>query len=334
MGMRDYLFKRTTNTILTIIAVIIINFFLFRIMPADPVDIMVSPLASKDFIMSPEVKEKLLRELGLDQPLWVQFTRYIRDLVTLNFGNSFINRQPVIEIIAERTMNTVILMLAGNLVSIFLAVTIGVFSAWKRGEKIDIASLISALTLSSMPMFWVGGIMLLLFSIRLDWFPLFGTVSIGVTYSGALEYIYDYLHHLFLPAMTMGLVGYGGLYLIMRSSMLDVFTEDHILTARAIGLSDRTILFNNALKNAMLPLVTIIAIRLGYMISGSLLTETVFSWPGLGLTIFTAVNARDYPILQAVFLVITTIVIIANFVADIIYGYIDPRVQVGTGKMK
>jgi peptide/nickel transport system permease protein len=183
-------------------------------------------------------------------------------------------------------------------------------------------------------MFWVGGIMLLIFSIRLDWFPLFGTVSIGVTYSGALEYILDYLHHLFLPAITMGLVGYGGLYLIMRSSLLDVFTEDYILTARAIGLSDSTIIFNNALKNAMLPLVTIIAIRLGYMFSGSLLTETVFSWPGLGLTIYNAVNSRDYPVLQAVFLVITIIVIMANFIADIIYGYIDPRVQVGTDKIK
>jgi peptide/nickel transport system permease protein len=303
-------------------------------MPANPVDIMVSPLASKDFMLNPEAKEKLLHELGLDQPLWVQFIRYITDLVTLNFGNSFINNQPVMEILGERTMNTVILMLAGNLVAIFLAVTIGVVSAWKRGETTDIASLISALTLSSMPMFWVGGIMLLIFSIRLDWFPLFGTVSIGVTYSGALEYILDYLHHLFLPAITMGLVGYGGLYLIMRSSLLDVFTEDYILTARAIGLSDSTIIFNNALKNAMLPLVTIIAIRLGYMFSGSLLTETVFSWPGLGLTIYNAVNSRDYPVLQAVFLVITIIVIMANFIADIIYGYIDPRVQVGTDKIK
>jgi peptide/nickel transport system permease protein len=142
-------------------------------------------------------------------------------------------------------------------------------------------------------------------------------------------YLSDYLRHLFLPMITMTLVSFGGLLLIVRSALLDVFSEDYILTARAIGLKDRTIIFKNALNNAMLPLITIIAINLGFMIGGSLLTETVFSWPGLGLTIYEAVMYRDYPVLQGTFLIITIIVVIANFLAEIVYGYADPRVRSG-----
>lgn len=329
MSARQYFLKRVIFMITTIFAVIIVNFFLFRVMPASPVDILISPLQGGGEKMGPEIREALMHELGLDRPLYVQFLIYLKDVATLNLGRSFITPRPVINIISERLVNTLVLMVTGNTLSIFMAVSLGVIAAWRRGTKTDLGSLISALTLSSMPMFWVGGIILLVFAVRLDLFPMFGTARIGYSHPNPVSYLIDYVHHLTLPMITMALVSFGGLFLIMRNSLLDVFSEDYVLTARAIGLPERVIIFKNSLRNAMLPLITIIAIRLGFMFSGSLLTETVFSWPGLGLTIYQAVNARDYPILQGTFLVITILVVFMNFIAEIVYGYVDPRVRSG-----
>jgi len=331
MSSREYFLRRTTICIVTIFAVIVINFFLFRIMPSNPVDILISPLMGQEK-MGPEVREALMRDLGLDKPLYIQFFVYLKNVFTLNFGLSFVSPRPVAKIIRERLVNTLVLMLSGNILSVLIAVVLGVIAAWKRGSKTDIASLISALTLTSMPMFWVGGIILLVFSVRLDLFPMYGTVRIGYSHPNLISYLSDYLHHLTLPMITMALVSFGGLFLIMRNSLLDVFSEDYILTGKAIGLSERTIIFKNALKNAMLPLITIIAIRLGFMIGGSLLTETVFAWPGLGYTIYQAVEYRDYPVLQGAFLIITIIVVISNFIAELVYGYVDPRVRTGANR--
>ena len=331
MGTREYVIKRAAICVTTIFTIIVVNFFLFRVMPANPVDMMINPLLGRE-AARPEIREALIRSLGLDKPLWIQFIVYLREILSGKFGVSFAAHRPVLEMIAGRFVNTLVLMVTGNILSILLAVMLGVVAAWKRGGLADISSLISALTLSSMPMFWVGGIIILIFSVHLDWFPMFGTTTLGMSHPNTLSYIYDYLNHLFLPMITMTLVSFGGLFLIMRNALLDVFSEDYILTARAAGLNNRTIIFNNALRNAMLPLVTIVAIRLGFMIGGSLLTETVFSWPGLGLTIYQAVNARDYPLLQGAFLIITTLVVLSNFVAEMIYGYIDPRIRSGITK--
>lgn len=328
MSSREYFLRRSVIFLVTIFAVIVINFFLFRVMPSNPVDILISPLQGQEK-MGPEVREALMRDLGLDKPLYIQFFVYLKNVFTLNFGYSFVSPRPVAKIIRERLVNTLVLMLSGNVLSIFMAVTLGVIAAWKHNSNVDIASLISALTLSSMPMFWVGGIILLIFSVRLDLFPMFGTVRIGYSHPNLLSFLSDYLHHLTLPMITMALVSYGGLFLIMRNALLDVFSEDYILTAKAVGLSERIIIFKNALRNAMLPLITILAIRLGFMISGSLLTETVFAWPGLGYTIYQAVEYRDYPVLQGTFLIITILVVLSNFLAEIIYGYADPRVRTG-----
>lgn len=328
MSSREYFLRRSVIFLVTIFAVIVINFFLFRVMPSNPVDILISPLQGQEK-MGPEVREALMRDLGLDKPLYIQFFVYLKNVFTLNFGYSFVSPRPVAKIIRERLVNTLVLMLSGNVLSIFMAVTLGVIAAWKHNSNVDIASLISALTLSSMPMFWVGGIILLVFSVRLDLFPMFGTVRIGYSHPNLLSFLSDYLHHLTLPMITMALVSYGGLFLIMRNALLDVFSEDYILTAKAVGLSERIIIFKNALRNAMLPLITILAIRLGFMISGSLLTETVFAWPGLGYTIYQAVEYRDYPVLQGTFLIITILVVLSNFLAEIIYGYADPRVRTG-----
>jgi len=328
MGMRDFVLRRAGVCIVTIFAVITVNFFLFRVMPASPVDMLVSPLLGEG-VGGTETKEELIRSLGLDKPLWMQFVIYIQNVFTGNFGYSFITPRPVIGIISDGLLNTMVLMLAGNMLAILMAIVLGVLAAWKRGSRTDVMSLTLALTLSSMPMFWVGGIILMILSVRLGMFPLFGTTTIGLSHPNVLSYMVDYLHHLFLPMVTMGLVSFGGLFLITRSALVDVFSEDYIITAKAVGMSNRTTIFRNALRNAMLPLITMIAVRLGFMIGGSVLTETVFSWPGLGWIIYNAVNMRDYPILQGAFMIITIVVVLANFAADIIYGYLDPRVRVG-----
>jgi peptide/nickel transport system permease protein len=229
--------------------------------------------------------------------------------------------------ILERLPSTILLMLSSNIIAILLGIVLGVLAAWKRGTKVDISSIIVSLTLYSMPMFWLGGLMIILFSVRLRMFPIFGMVTPGASYANIWEYLADVGSHLFLPMMSFGIGTFGGLFLIMRNTMIDAFTEDYTLTAKAIGLDNRTIIFKNVMRNAMLPVITIISLRLGFMVGGAILTETVFSWPGIGLLTYRAVMAHDYQMLQGVFLVITVLVVLANLMADIIYGYADPRVR-------
>lgn len=303
--------------------VIVINFFLFRVMPGNPIEILITPGITQ------EMKLAEIHRLGLDRPPLTQFLIYLENLFKGEFGHSFITGRSVKDMILQRLPNTILLMISANILSILMGIALGVLAAWKRGTRIDVSLIITSLTLYSMPVFWLGGIMLLYLSVQLNLFPLFGVVIPGITHLNIFSYIGDVANHLFLPMMCLALSSFGGLFLVMRNTLLDIFAEDYVLTAKAIGLNNRTIIFSNVLKNAMLPMITVIAIRLGFSVSGAILTETIFSWPGMGLTIYQAVIAHDYPVLQATFLIITILVILANFVADITYGYIDPRIRYG-----
>lgn len=321
MGMREFLAKRIIQSLLMIFIVITLNFYLFRIMPGDPVDIMFNP------VIGPEAKAIMMREMGLDKPLSTQYIIYLKNLLQGKLGYSFLEHNLVWDAILERLPSTILLMFSSNIIAILLGIVLGVLAAWKRGTKVDISSIIVSLTLYSMPMFWLGGLMIILFSVRLRMFPIFGMVTPGASYANIWEYLADVGSHLFLPMMSFGIGTFGGLFLIMRNTMIDAFTEDYTLTAKAIGLDNRTIIFKNVMRNAMLPVITIISLRLGFMVGGAILTETVFSWPGIGLLTYRAVMAHDYQMLQGVFLVITVLVVLANLMADIIYGYADPRVR-------
>jgi len=321
MGMRDFFAKRLLQSVLMIFIVITLNFYLFRIMPGDPVDIMFNPA------IGPEAKEMMMREMGLDKPITVQYIIYLKNLFKGNLGYSFLEHKSVMRAIMERLPSTVLLMLSSNILAIFLGIILGVVAAWKRGTTLDISSIVAALTLYSMPMFWLGGIMIIIFSVRLNMFPIFGIVTPGATYANVWEYIGDVGRHLFLPMLSFGIGTFGGLFLVMRNTMIDAFTEDYTLTAKAIGLGNRTLIFKNVMRNALLPVITIVSLRLGFMVGGAILTETVFSWPGIGLLTYRAVMAHDYQMLQGVFLIITILVVLANLAADIIYGYADPRVR-------
>lgn len=317
-----YFIRKLIQSIITIWIVLTISFILFRAMPGDPVSMFV-----KSDGMDPKVAQALIKQYGLNLPLHKQYLIYIKDMLSGNFGQSFSFKKPVLEIIAQRLPNTIILALAAQAFSIIFGILLGTVAASNRGKKIDVLLLGSALFIYAIPAFWLGIILLSYFGVKLGIVPLFGMITPGLEHASSWEYFKDVAHHLILPAATFGLAITGRYAMIMRGSLLDIFTEDYITTAKAKGFDRKYIIRNHALPNAMLPMVTVIAISLGFVVAGAIQTETVFSWPGVGTLTIKALGLRDYPLLQGVFLIISFCVISANFIADIIYMYIDPRIK-------
>jgi peptide/nickel transport system permease protein len=322
--MRDYLIKRGVSALGTLALAIVLNFFIFRIMPGDPTRTVVG-----DFRVTPEIRQLLVHQFGLDQPLWMQFILYIQNLLMGNLGVSFQYRgTPVTSIIfGRRLFNTFILMSSSIGVALIIGIIIGTIAAWKRESKFDISTVVFSLVTYSMPVFWLGMLIILVFGYYLGAIPIAGTQTVGITYSNVFEYAADYLHHMTGPFVTLTLSFIGYYFLIMRDSILDVFTEDYMLTAKAKGLSDRKILFKHAMRNATLPMVSLIAVEVTYLFGGATMTETVFSWYGIGRLIYEAVVMADFPILQGIFVIMSVVVITANFCADIIYALLDPRIR-------
>ena len=334
------LIRKTAWALFTILFVIVLNFFLFRILPGDP-----ARAGVRDPRLKKESIEILRVRFGLDKPiincfeslnpikmgscnvnpLDTQFFIYVRNLLQGEFGFSYHTNRPVGDILAERLWNTVLLIGAGQILAIVIGVIFGIVAAWKARTSIDNAAVISSLVAWSLPTFWLG--IILLFWGSKNGFPLAGKSTPGASMMPLLQQWGDLAVHIFLPTLTYTIIYMAEYTLIMRSSLMDVLSEDYILTAKAKGLSTFQILKDHALKNAMLPLVTVIAINLGFTVAGAIQIEAVFSWPGLGSAIFEAVTRRDFPVLQGAFLLIAVTVILANFLADLTYTYLDPRVQ-------
>jgi peptide/nickel transport system permease protein len=265
----------------------------------------------------------------LERPLLEQFILYISNLFSGELGVSFAQMgRPVIEIILGRKMvNTLVLMGSSMSIAFLLGILLGVIAAWKRGTKADISFIIFSLATYSMPVFWFGMILLLVFSVYFNVFPIAGTITPGVTHPNFLAYASDYLHHLMAPMLTLAVSFFGGYFLFMRDTILDVFTEDYMLTARAKGLSDRKVLFKHAMRNALLPMVSLMGVHVTFLISGATMTETVFSWDGLGRLIYDSVRTADYPVLQGIFLIMSILVVVASILADITNAFLDPRIK-------
>ena len=333
MGLKGYILKRTIYNVIVLFAVITINFIIFRLMPGNPIDI----IASSRIIRDPAVLEELYAKFGLDQPLYVQFVKYVKNLLTFEFGRSYLSMQsrPVAAEMLERIPNTILLLMSSTVVAVLIGVALGVVIAARRGKVIDLSTQAVGLFTYALPVFWLGMIFILIFYLRLDWFPGAGTISRELAEMPVwmrdlpflLRDVLDRLWHLALPMTCLVLFSFGGWALLMRNTLTDIFTEDYILTARAKGLSERTVLYKHALRNAMLPLVTSLAINLGFILNGAVLTETVFSWYGMGRYAYEAILAGDYPVLQAFFYIVSLCVIAANFIADVLYGFLDPRVR-------
>lgn len=292
-------------------------------MPGDPVKLML-----RDPRLTAEIRDSVRATFGLDRPIAEQFFIYIQDVFQGKLGYSFVYKTPVADILSARLLNTVSLLLAANLLAILLGVLVGVVTAWKRNTRVDFIGQTIALGLYSVPYFWFGMtvLMVLILFLGLN-VPVGGIGLSGGTYPTFYDMIADYARHMMLPMMTYALGAVGAYALIVRNVMVEVLSEDFIVTARAKGLRERTIMFRTALRNAALPLITLIALNLGFIVGGAIEIETVFSWPGLGLLVYRSILARDYPVLQGAFLLLTISVVLANFVADLLYFYLDPRVR-------
>ena len=318
MGSRRYLLKKVGQSIFTLFFVLSMNFFLFRILPSDPVASMTR--AQK---LTRADQAALIHEWGMDRPLREQFLIYISH--PLNFGLSFQSSRPVSEVIGKRVWPTVLLVGISTILSTIIGVLIGISSAWRRGSRLDVNWLVSTMTFYSMPDFWFGMMLLLAFAATLHWFPISGYM--GDPTATGWGHIVDVARHLVLPVTTLT-IGYLGEYsLIMRSSLIDVMNEDFVGVARAKGLPDRLVRRRHAVPNALLPIVTMVILYFGYVLGGAVGVETVFSYPGLGKLTYEAIDQQDFPVMQAMFLLFSAAVIIANLIADITYGYLDPRVR-------
>jgi len=323
LNRRDYLLRKIGIALLTLAVVIVLDFFLFRVLPGDPVRAVIG----RNVRISKESQELLRIQFGLDKPVFPdQFIDTLGQWAQGNLGVSWSSRQPVADVLKAKLGNTLLLVTAGQFFSILLGVALGLFAGWKRKTPVDVGSLTFSLITWAIPTFWLGIILLAAGSTWLG-LPTGGTLSPSNLGKPFLEIWPDYLYHLFLPTLTFTIVYLGEYMLIMRSSILEVLGEDYILTAKAKGLSHWQVLRRHALKNALLPIVTLVALNLGFTVAGAIYIETVFSYDGLGKLFQEALDKKDFPLLQGAFLLLAVAVIGANLIADVIYTYLDPRVK-------
>lgn len=322
MDRRDYLLRKLAMALLTLGVVVVVDFYLFRVLPGDPVRAVIG----RNVRISREAQEALRVQFGLDRPLHEQFLATVAQWAQGNLGLSWSLRRPVAEVLASKLGNTLLLISLGQVLSIVFGVALGLFAGWKRKTAVDVGALAFSLVTWATPTFWLGIILLAAGS---AWFglPTGGSVSPQNIGRPVWEVWPDYAEHLVLPTLTYTIVYLGEYMLIMRSSVLEVLSEDYILTARAKGLSPWQVLRRHAFKNAMLPIVTLVALNLGFTVAGAIYIETVFSYDGLGKLFQDALGKQDFPLLQGAFLLLAVAVIGANLLAELLYTALDPRVK-------
>ena len=318
-----YVLRRVAQAVPVVLAIIVLSFLLLQLAPGDAADV----LAGEAGAATPEYMAQLRGKFGLDRPPYVQLLAYMRNVVSFDVGYSFRHNLPVRELIVKRLGPTLLLMGAAFVLSVGAGVLLGLVAATRVNGWPD--SLISILALISYatPLFWMGLMLILLFSLRLDWFPTSGMETIAAFHEGWAR-IVDIAHHLVLPAITLSLF-YLALYTrLMRASMLEQAGMDYVTTARAKGLTERRIAFKHLLRNAVLPVVTMAGVQAGSMLGGSVVVESVFAWPGLGLLAFESLFARDLNLLLGIFMFSAMLVVAVNLIVDLIYAVLDPRIQV------
>jgi peptide/nickel transport system permease protein len=316
-----FLLQKIRGSFLLLVFVLIFNFFLFRVVDRDPL----AKYRGRSKL-TPEQRETLIAQFGLDGSKWEQFTAYVKNTFRLDFGRSFDSRRLVSSEIWDRLGPTLLLVGISTVLTIGIGLWIGIRAGWRRGSRFDKASTATTMVLYATPEFFLGMLFLAFLAGRAGWFPTGGVRDVSGDLSG-FEAVLDRIHHLVLPVATLTL-GYLGSYaLVMRTSMLDTSGEDYLVTARAKGLRDVDVMKRHAVPNALLPSVSLIAISFGFVIGGAITTETVFSYPGLGLATADAIRNTDLPMLQGLFLFSTAAVIVFNLLADLLYGVLDPRVK-------
>ncbi len=326
MTLARYVARRTTYTIVLLLLIASFNFWLFGLIPGGPLQFL------SGNVKSAEQLQTYIKFYGLDQPYWVQFSHTVYNTFTFSFifnhnFTSFVSQRPVVDEIAWRLPNTLALLGTATIIELAIGVILGTYSGSRRGSKLDIATLSTSLITQSVPTFWIGIILIYVFGYTLSWFPLGGIADVNAP-SDIIGYSLNVAWHAVLPVTTLVIFLFGGALLTMRSVLIDIMTEDYILTARAKGLTDRAVTFRHALRNATLPLVTIIALSLTGIFGGAVITETVFSWPGIGIYLLNSAVNADFPTMNVLFYLIAFATIIGNFAADVLYALLDPRVRV------
>lgn len=319
--MGKYLLRRLVISVPVLLGITLVVYVVVSLAPGDPVDAMVNPemVAS----LGPEYLAQQREALGLNQPILVRYGIWLKEVLQGNLGFSFMDRQPISAKILERLWPTLRLMLAAQIIAIIIAIPIGVMSALKQYSLLDYAATILGFAAISVPSFFLSLAGIYIFALKLPLLPAAGMVTVGQDPT-----LTDALWHLILPAFVLGLAEAAPLIRYTRSSMLEVIRQDYVRTAQAKGLHDRTVIYQHALRNALIPLVTVIGLQFGYILGGAVVVETVFTWPGVGLFTIQAITNRDYPVVQAAVLILSTAVVIINLLVDLLYGLLDPRIRI------
>lgn len=316
-----YAIRKTVTLVVTLFAIATFNFLLFHVLPGNPVRLMV-----RSGHFSPQAAQQLTAAFGLNHSLFVQYLIYLRNLLHGNLGISYVYRAPVTTVLGPAIWNTVLLLGLATILTVIVGVLMGVAAGARAGSRRDGSIVISSLILWALPTFWTGMILIFICGVWLHILPISGISTVGYTFT-PLGHVVDVAKHLVLPTITLALVNIAEFSLITRNSLVDVMGEDFMLTARAKGLGRRAIVWRHGVRNAMLPIVTATALYIGMVIGGAIQVEAVFSWPGMGLLSYQAVLARDYPVLEASFLLFAVTVVLANVASDVLYRALDPRVR-------
>ena len=330
-----FIVERLLQLIPVLIGISLVVFLMMTLTPGDPVEIMLG-----DQLATAEQKESLRRDMGLDLPAAERFVRFVKNALRGDFGRSFFHRRPVAEVIAERLPATIELTIVAMLIALAVAIPLGVLAAVRRGSLIDKAATVISLIGVSMPGFWLGIMLILLFAVHLGWMPVSGRIDYAfevpritgmILFDSLVQGRYaaflNALHHILMPAVTLGLAMAALLMRVTRTSMIEVLQQDYIVFAEAKGLSRARVLVRHALKNALIPTVTVAALETGYLLGGNTIVEMVFGWPGLARVIVEGIYSRDFPLVQAGVLVIAVIYVTVNFAADVLYTLLNPRVK-------
>lgn len=317
-----YVTLKVGQLLLTLFAVVTFNFLLFHLLSGDPVQ-----LIARSQHLDPSAAAQIRQLFGLNRSLPGQYVQYLDNLAHGNLGFSYSYRADVRPIIAEHLLNTIILLAASTVIVIGVGITLGVLAGSRTGHRVDTTTVLTSLVFWSLPTFWTGLLLVFVFGVWLGALPISGITTPDAVYPTALGHLSDVARHLVLPTVTLALVDIAQFILITRSSLSAVLGEDYILTARAKGLSRHAIIWHHGVRNALLPVLTASALYISGVVGGAIQVETVFSWPGMGQLIYDSVLRRDYPVLEACFLVFAVVVIVANFAADLLYRVLDPRVR-------
>lgn len=324
MGAASFILKKAVMMVVTFYVISTVIFLLPRLTPVDPKSLLA------DNPRIPEsIRQDLIASFGLNKPLIVQYVSFYENLFRGNLGYSFLYRDPVLSILLTRLPWTILLLGTSTAIFIALGIVIGVLQASKYGSKFDVATLVTSLAASSFPFFWIGMIFIYLFAFVIPIFPTFGAMSPGVTFAAPLDMLKDIGWHLALPAVTIVIVNISRYSFYLRNIMVGVLSEDYIVTAKAKGLSSTKVLFKHGLRNAMLPTMTMMAMDFGFILAGGIFVETVFSYPGVGSLAYEAILNADYPLMNGEFILLSLVILVANFTADALYSVLDPRIKKG-----